>query len=95
MAKHAFLSASSSHRWLNCPPSAALCASEENTPSEYAKQGTEAHELCQYKVERALGKDASNPTTKLDYFSPEMDDCTDNYCSYVLEQLATAKKTLQ
>ena len=29
MGKHAFLSASSSHRWLECPPSAKLCAEQE------------------------------------------------------------------
>ncbi|MBR3584969.1 MAG: DUF2800 domain-containing protein, partial [Oscillospiraceae bacterium] len=26
MAKHAFLAASASDRWLHCPPSAKLCA---------------------------------------------------------------------
>ena len=26
MAKHAYLAASASHRWLKCPPSARLCA---------------------------------------------------------------------
>ena len=72
MNKHALLSASSSHRWLNCPPSAALCAAEDNTASEYAKQGTDAHELCQYKVEQALGRDVKDPTAALTYFDAEM-----------------------
>lgn len=30
MGKHAFLSASSSHRWLECPPSAKLCSEQED-----------------------------------------------------------------
>ena len=51
MAKHAFLSASASHRWLSCPPSAKLCAEQENQVSPYAKEGTDAHSLCEYKVE--------------------------------------------
>lgn len=91
MAKHALLSASASHRWLNCPPSAKLCALEENTSSSYAQQGTDAHELCQYKVERALGRDVKDPTENLEYFDKEMDDCSDSYCAYVMEQLAVAK----
>ena len=68
MAKHALLSASASHRWMNCPPSAKLCAAEANTSSPYAQQGTDAHELCQYKVERALGRDVSDPTENLEFF---------------------------
>mgnify|MGYP000305600539 CR=1 FL=1 len=39
---HALLSASSSHRWLNCPPSARLCEKYEDTGSEYAQEGTDA-----------------------------------------------------
>ena len=35
MPKHAYLSASASHRWLSCPPSAKLCAQEEDKGSPY------------------------------------------------------------
>lgn len=34
--KHAVLSASSSERWLNCPPSARLCEAYEDKGSDYA-----------------------------------------------------------
>ena len=34
--KHAVLSASSSERWLNCPPSARLCEAYEDKASDYA-----------------------------------------------------------
>ena len=34
---HALLSASSSHRWINCPPSAKLCENCEDQGSEYAQ----------------------------------------------------------
>lgn len=50
MPKHALLSASASHRWLNCPPSAKLCADIKDEASPYAKQGTDAHSLCEFKV---------------------------------------------
>lgn len=89
--KHAILSASSSHRWLACPPSAKLCAKETNKSSPYAQQGTDAHALCEYKVLKALGRDSPDPTENLDYFDTEMDDCSDQYCSYVCEQLQKAK----
>ena len=62
MGKHAFLSASSSHRWLECPPSAKLCAEQEDRASPYAQQGTDCHELCAYLVEKSLGKDVTDPT---------------------------------
>ena len=65
MPKHAFLSASSSHRWLACPPSAKLCAEISEQASPYAAQGTDAHELCQHKVEKALGRDSPDPTENL------------------------------
>ena len=55
MSSHAILSASSSKRWLNCPPSAKLCAEVEDTTSEYAREGTDAHTLCEYKVKSMLG----------------------------------------
>lgn len=92
MAKHSLLSASASHRWLNCPPSARLCEKYEDKPSEYAQEGTDCHELCAYKVEKALGRRVRNPAGTLAHYSPEMEDCAEGYCSFVIEQVAGAKK---
>ena len=91
MPKHAFLSASASHRWLSCPPSAKLCAEVQDETSTYARQGTDAHELCEYKVLKCLGEDVKDPTEDLDFFDTEMDECADAYCEYVLEQYEKAK----
>lgn len=91
-AKHALLSASSAYRWLACPPSALLSAKYEDTSSSYAQEGTAAHALAQYKVLKALGRKADDPTENLDYFNEEMDEATDAYAGYVLEQVAEAKK---
>ena len=71
MGKHALLSASSSHRWLACPPSARLCADKEDKGSEYARQGTDAHILCEYKLKKLLGIDAKDPTENLSYYDEE------------------------
>ncbi len=92
MAKHALLSASASHRWLNCPPSAIECAGVPDTPSAFAQEGTDAHELCEYKVLKALGRAAPDPSDHLEYMNSEMDYHSDSYASYVMEQLEEAKK---
>ena len=92
MPRHAYLSASASHRWLSCPPSAKLCAEVKDEASPYAQQGTDAHELCEYKVLHALGEDVKDPTENLDYFDTEMDESTNEYCSYVMEQYEKAKQ---
>lgn len=88
---HAMLSASSSHRWLECPPSAKLNAGVKDNTSTYAEQGTEAHSLCEYKVLKALGRKALDPTERLTYFDEEMAECTDMYAQYVAEQVEKAK----
>ena len=89
---HAFLSASASHRWLNCPPSAKLCESLPDQTSSFAQEGTDCHELCAYLVEKAIGKDVKDPTENLTYYNAEMQNCAEEYCSYVLEQLEEARK---
>lgn len=89
---HALLSASSSHRWLMCPPSAKLCAEQKDTASPYAQQGTDCHELCAYLVEKQLGRDAKDPTEGLEYYDAEMQDCAESYSSYVMEQIEGAKQ---
>ena len=45
MSAHAFLSASGSSKWLNCPPSARLESHFPDKGSEYAAEGTLAHEV--------------------------------------------------
>ena len=92
MGKHSFLSASASHRWINCPPSARLCEEYADRPSEYAQEGTDCHELCAYKVEKALGRNVKNPTENLTYYSQEMEDCADGYCAFVMEEVAKARE---
>lgn len=91
MPKHAFLSASASHRWLNCPPSALACAEAEERASPYAQQGTDAHALCEAKVLMALGHAAWDPTEELENYDAEMECCAEEYCSYVMEQVEQAK----
>lgn len=90
---HALLSASSSERWLRCPPSARLCESYEDKGSDYAAEGTDAHTLCEYKLRRVLGMEAEDPTENLTWFNEEMDDCATGYATYVLEQVEAAKQT--
>ena len=62
-----------------------------NNTYAYAKQGADAHSLCEFKVLTALGQHPPDPTDDLDYFDQEMAYCTDEYCSYVMEQLTEAK----
>jgi hypothetical protein len=92
MPNHAILSASSSHRWLQCPPSAKLCAEEDNKPSPYAQEGTDAHTLCQFKLEQALGLNPKDPTEDLEFYDGEMENCAEEYASFVMEQLEDAKR---
>ena len=89
---HALLSASSSHRWLNCPPSARLSENYEDKSSDFAAEGTDAHELCEYKLKKALGQRAKNPTENLTWYNEEMEECASGYAKYVMELIAQAKK---
>ena len=92
-SKHAVLSASSSERWLNCPPSARLCENYEDRGSDYAAEGTDAHSLVQYRLEQALGMQTENPIENLTWYNEEMEDCAAGYAAYVMELLETAKQT--
>lgn len=89
---HALLSASSSDRWLHCPPSARLCETYEDKGSDYAAEGTDAHALCEYKLRKALGMEAVDPTENLTWFNQEMDDCASGYAAFIMELLAEARK---
>lgn len=90
--KHALLSASASHRWLACLPSARLTEGMPDKSSSFAEQGTDAHRLCVYKLHVALGEAAKDPTENLSFFDEEMAECSDMYVQFVMEQLAKAKE---
>ena len=93
MAKHATLSASSSHRWLNCPPSVRICENYADVTTDYAAEGTDAHALCEFRLKQALDLSAENPIENLSWYNTEMEDCAAGYAAYVTELLETAKQT--
>lgn len=88
--KHAVLSASSSHRWLNCNPSARLEQEFEDHETEAAAEGSAAHALAEHKLRKALKMRSRKPVSKYD--SDEMDAYTDGYVEFVLEALEEAKQ---
>ena len=93
MGNHALLSASSSHRWLNCPPSARLCEDYDDKGSNFAAEGSDAHSLCEYKLRKALGMEAKDPTEDLTWYDAEMEESASGYAAFVMELVAEAKKT--
>lgn len=58
MTAHALLSPSAAHRWLRCPASVALEQRCPDTSSEYADEGTAAHELAQMALNENRDADA-------------------------------------
>lgn len=91
--KHAICSASSSERWIQCPPSAKLNAAAGDMGSTYAQQGTDAHSKCEYLLRKALGQKAKDPTEDLTWYNQEMEDCCEAYRDFVLEQVEDARQT--
>ena len=87
--KHAILSASSAHRWMNCNPSARLEQEFEDRETEAAAEGTAAHALCEHKLRRAMKMQSRKPTSQYD--CDEMDAYTDDYVQFVLDTLTEAQ----
>lgn len=89
--EHALLSASSSHRWLHCPPSARLEEQFPENTSEYAEEGRLAHAVAELKLRKyftvmstrsynaALKKLQEDPR-----YAPEIEGHTDTYKDYIL-----------
>ena len=88
--RHAVLSASSSHRWLHCNPSARLELEFEDRETEAAAEGTAAHALAEHKLRKALKMRSTRPVSKYD--SDEMELYTDGYMEFVLEAIEEARK---
>lgn len=99
MRQHALLSASGSYRWLNCPPSAKLEELVPDERSEFAAEGTFAHELAELLLSRAVAN-TTKPSvfkTKLlalqkhEFYSQEMHDYIQQYVEHVSEIFLSAK----
>lgn len=85
---HAFLSASASHRWLNCPPSQRLSARYPDKASTFAEEGTLAHAWCAKTLKGLLGEsteeeDADIAGLSEKYASEEMPAYVSVYSEYV------------
>jgi len=52
MGEHALLGPSGAHRWLNCTPSARLEQQFPESTSDYAEEGSLAHEICELKLRK-------------------------------------------
>ena len=90
--KHALLSASSAKRWINCPPSARLSEAFPESTSDYAEEGTLAHDICELKLRKLFiepgmsektFKTAHNQLKKHGQYDPEMERYTDEYVDYI------------
>lgn len=88
-SRHALLSASSSERWLCCPPSARLEETIPEKASAYAAEGTLAHSRAEEKLTNYL---EGHPRKKVQCPDGEMDEATTNYRNYVIEVLNEEKK---
>ena len=90
---HALLSASGSHRWLNCPPSAVAAEAYPNEGTEFTREGTLAHEVAEI-----VAREHIRPESGRDGFAPEvtqeMLDCAAGYRDYIYEQIRTDGATV-
>lgn len=84
---HAILSPSGASRWLACPPSARLEQEFPDSTSDFAREGTLAHEICELKVShKFLGKNvgaAMSRCKKNELYQKEMEGYTDQYVDFV------------
>ena len=84
---HALLSASSSARWLACPPSAVAAEAYPQQDTDYTREGTLAHEVAEWV---ASGRSKKGPPLNKgvdDGVTAEMLECAGNYRDYIQEQI--------
>lgn len=84
---HATLGPSSSNQWIHCPPSIKLGIEygPPDTSTEYTREGTDAHSVCEYLLKTALGQQMEDPRPNLKYYNSEMEEAAEGYRDTVLE----------
>ena len=97
---HARLNASSSHRWMMCPPSVRLSEQFADKPSSYAEEGTFLHELCELKLHRYLGDMAPDVIEakhaehrNSEFYTQEAETVTDEYIAFCVETIEAVKSS--
>ena len=97
---HARLNASSSHRWMMCPPSVKLSEQFEDKPSTYAEEGSFLHELCELKLHRYLGDMAAEAVEAQyaehrdsEFYSDEAESVTDEYVAFCIETIEAVRSS--
>ena len=78
---HALLSASSAHRWLECPPSAVANEAYPNQDTTFTQEGTLAHEVAEAIARNGL-YDLTNADKRI---TVEMVECASEYADYIEE----------
>lgn len=94
--KHALLSPSAAHRWMNCTAAPLLERDVEDKSSTFAEEGTLAHAYCAKKLKEFLGLAVDEEKAEIaqldeQYHSGEMDEYTDTYKTIVLEKFNAAR----
>ena len=92
---HALLGPSSAARWIACPPSVKLGEQFEDVESEYAKEGSLAHEIAELKVRKLIdpGLTSRKFTAAMkklkdkELYREEMQGYTDEYVEFIQEQM--------
>ena len=82
---HSLIGGSSLKRAMECPPSVRLTENFEDEGSVYAQEGSEAHLLLEKKIKERFGIPFDEDTSNLEYYSEEMEECTDTALNYVVE----------
>lgn len=97
---HAVLSASGSHKWLVCTPSARLEEKFPNKSSDYMEEGTLAHSIAEFKVRNYCIETITKTTytktinkfKKEEHFDKEMLAYTDIYLEFIKGEALKSKE---
>ena len=84
------LQPSSMDRIIHCTPSALINARAPSKDTEYTREGTCAHSVCEWLLRTALGEKCDDPREGLEYYDESMLFCAEGYRDFCMEALSQA-----